>query len=672
MSQIDEIEIEVTEKELGRGSFGCVFVGVWKGAKVAVKRLHNVFFEEELSAEQAEALLGEFRREMNLLITLKHPNVLQFLSCSNVGGDDRRLQMVTELLHESLETRLERRERPIQDPLKLHVLRSIACGLRYLHERPKPIVHRDLATKNVLLSRDAYQVKIADYGLAKAVANLSGGGRSRKTTQFTPATEVYAAPEVFAEVLSEPSRDMFSYGVLALETVVGFMTALPPMIGPSHGSSLRRIIPEVERRREDLSRVADDHPMREIILMCIEDNAETRPTAKFVVANFPEYGEEEMFGDIAKVEEGHGEKRQNDGDDDHKMKSLQTSLTVETGTQMDAVNEVQAENERLKEEIKTVKCKAILKEWSLKTQLSKVRNLLLPQLWMDMPDLPVPQKHPLLAVVDGIFLLCCRLTKTVYMMDPNTCRVRNVHEHPRASEIDSMTADKGRCFMLTIYVDGQNTVTQLETFNPSDATWTDVATVPLKAAIRYSSLAVADDTVYVVGGLNKASVSVSFVFAFDLKSGTWTDMIPMPTERSACSCAVVDNSLYVAGGFTRTAVQGSLSSAFEVYSFKHQFWQKLNRTEYGVSIVAIRGTLLSVGGAPSAVKRESNEQDDQMRSTLRYDREKMTWTPLPSMITGKCMPGVCVVDGANSVIVGGGSNKKEEPRKDVESFSVRL
>ena len=45
---------------------------------------------------------------------------------------------------------------------------DVAEGLAYLHQQNPPIVHRDLASKNILLTKEK-QAKIADVGLAKVL-----------------------------------------------------------------------------------------------------------------------------------------------------------------------------------------------------------------------------------------------------------------------------------------------------------------------------------------------------------------------------------------------------------------------------------------------------------------------------------------------------------------------
>ena len=56
--------------------------------------------------------------------------------------------------------------------IKNVILYDVACGLSYLHSQKPPLVHRDLTSKNVLLSENS-RAKIADLGLARIISNTA-------------------------------------------------------------------------------------------------------------------------------------------------------------------------------------------------------------------------------------------------------------------------------------------------------------------------------------------------------------------------------------------------------------------------------------------------------------------------------------------------------------------
>lgn len=99
----------------------------------------------------------------------------------------------------------------------------VNAGLEYLHKSCQPpLIHRDVKTKNILLSADLV-AKIADFGLMKAFAD---DFRTHVTTQ--PAgTLGYLDPEYYnTSQLSEKS-DVYSFGVVLLELITGQQSSVP-------------------------------------------------------------------------------------------------------------------------------------------------------------------------------------------------------------------------------------------------------------------------------------------------------------------------------------------------------------------------------------------------------------------------------------------------------------
>ncbi len=268
-----------TSKVLGRGSFGTVCLGEWLGCSVAIKKPHDVFFDRSVSETERQGILKTFAREINILFQLKHPNIVLFygLHDSGCGPEVETLSSDTCLVQELLQCSLSARNRQtprltFKNAVDLSL--GITGGLRYLHERHEPIVHRDLASKNVLLNQNGVP-KIADLGVAKVISS------SHKFIHLSrqPGTELYMPPEVKIEGMQYDSRiDIYSLGVVILEMGVGrdptageaFRTA-----GAERGEL--RLVPEVERRRRDLLDLGDS-PLKGLILSCLACKEE-RPTA---------------------------------------------------------------------------------------------------------------------------------------------------------------------------------------------------------------------------------------------------------------------------------------------------------------------------------------------------------------------------------------------------------
>ena len=169
-------EVVVSERSLGRGAWGSVYEGTFRGCQVAVKKIHELILSDHNR--------GLFEREMNIASRCRHPNLLQFIAATN---DDGSPLFVTELLDKSLRQLLS--DRALNHDEICNLALDVARGLNYLHlNKPLPIVHRDISSANVLLWRrgEGWRAKLSDYGSANFV---------RQVMTVGPGASIYAAPE---------------------------------------------------------------------------------------------------------------------------------------------------------------------------------------------------------------------------------------------------------------------------------------------------------------------------------------------------------------------------------------------------------------------------------------------------------------------------------------------
>ena len=180
-------QIQLTKKCIGKGGWGKVVEGKYCGCTVAVKRPYNALLK--LSSHNRE----KFEREMRIASKCRHPCLLQFIGATNDEG--RSPLFVTELMETSLRKLME--ERSLSTTEVAVISLDVARALNYLHQRkPRPIIHRDISSANVLLWRqaDQWRGKVSDYGAANFM---------QPTMSACPGAAIYSAREAFTENQTE-------------------------------------------------------------------------------------------------------------------------------------------------------------------------------------------------------------------------------------------------------------------------------------------------------------------------------------------------------------------------------------------------------------------------------------------------------------------------------------
>ena len=183
-----------------------------------------------------------------------------------------------EYLHTTLSACLERYG-VLPEEIRYGILRDVVLGLRYLHERSPPIIHRDLSANNVLLTSNM-NAKLSDLGVAK-ILNLTPARMTQMTQTKAPGTPCYMPPEALTAKPKYTTKiDVYSYGVLIIHILCG-RWPFPEDAFRSDPQNPDTMIPitEVERRAEYLQEIGNDHPLMTMIRQCLSNAPARRPEA---------------------------------------------------------------------------------------------------------------------------------------------------------------------------------------------------------------------------------------------------------------------------------------------------------------------------------------------------------------------------------------------------------
>ena len=242
---VERGEIQLTGPELGRGGWATVSVATFRGAQVAAKLIHDKIV--------SPYNIRLFKREMNMASRIRHPNLLQFIGATLEG----EMMIVTELMPTSLRKELERQPMTLDQSKTISF--DVARALNYLHlMRPRPLIHRDISSANVLLEpqpNDRWRAKVSDYGSVNLLQRLD---------TICPGNPSYAAPEANDPNQQSTKMDIFSFGILLLEMLAGEF-------------------PDIDERGRLLDKI-HHQPLLSLVQRCLKERKEDRPNASDIIS----------------------------------------------------------------------------------------------------------------------------------------------------------------------------------------------------------------------------------------------------------------------------------------------------------------------------------------------------------------------------------------------------
>lgn len=260
---IQDIKVE---KQIGSGGSARVYKGTYKEIDVAIKRLN-------LNSIDIGKAKQEFKREVNTLSKIRHPNLVLFMG---VALDNQNLCIVTEfcfggslfqLLHQDLHISLSWKQ-------KWTIALDVSKGMCYLHNAfESPILHRDLKSLNLLLTQaikgesDYTCTKITDFGLSRE------NGLTNEMMTANTGTYHWMAPEVLNAESYTHKADVYSYAICLYEII----TRTTPYQGLTGAQIAARVVNNKER--PDITKVPEDCPedLKELMIKCWDHDPDRRP-----------------------------------------------------------------------------------------------------------------------------------------------------------------------------------------------------------------------------------------------------------------------------------------------------------------------------------------------------------------------------------------------------------
>ncbi|KAJ0405099.1 hypothetical protein P43SY_000510 [Pythium insidiosum] len=252
--------------KIGHGAYGEVFVGEYHSVPVAIKRLspqhrHDI------------KLLESFLNEAKLTASLQHPRIIHFVGIAWDTSSD--VHVVTEYMSggdlRSLLSMYRQQRRPTGfDQHKLRIALNIVEALSYLHARRPQVLHRDLKSRNILLSTQ-HEAKLIDFGASRE--------RADSTMTAGVGTLRWMAPEVMRGGRYSDMADIFSFGVVLSELDTH---RIPYSVDGAPSNDLA-IITQVAMGQLSVEFSTNaDEKIVELAQMCMAFEVSARPTASHV------------------------------------------------------------------------------------------------------------------------------------------------------------------------------------------------------------------------------------------------------------------------------------------------------------------------------------------------------------------------------------------------------
>ncbi|CDW83101.1 protein kinase domain protein [Stylonychia lemnae] len=289
----------MTEVRIGqRGGFGRVyeFVNSENKQMYAAKIIDKQTLQKLRKKQKIQS-------EIQLHKRLEHPNIVKF---EHFFEDEENVYMVLELCQNQTLADLLRRRQFLSEFETRYYIKQIISALKYLHNAPLRILHRDLKLGNIFLD-SKMQVKLGDFGLATQLI------QDNDLKQSICGTPNYMAPELIMAIGDSQTNDLklcgysfaadiWAVGVIMYSLVCGRPPFETPVVEETYKKikKVNYIFPtEEQRKRMGLSPLS--YEFMDLITLILQKDPRMRPsldqiqshsffTSKYIIpAELPQY-----------------------------------------------------------------------------------------------------------------------------------------------------------------------------------------------------------------------------------------------------------------------------------------------------------------------------------------------------------------------------------------------
>ncbi|XP_032596657.1 uncharacterized protein LOC6568456 isoform X2 [Drosophila grimshawi] len=266
VENVDFEDIAIFE-DIGSGAFGVVKRARWRNRNIALKQCMKIN-----DFTDTKKYLNAINKETKSLVSVDHKHIMKLYGTSS--HSDFLYLLLEYAENGSLDDYLYgKNQNRYKMSNGINLMNQLVNGLAYLHEKkPKPIIHRDLKTNNLLLTKDYTQLKIGDFGIAKELATKN---TTNKGTVIYQAPEVGSSPAIYTE-----KCDIYSFGIILWE-VISRRKPFDHLDDPNPIACFYKT--EMgDRPPLNIELITKCEPLQNLIESCWNHDPEKRPSAKSI------------------------------------------------------------------------------------------------------------------------------------------------------------------------------------------------------------------------------------------------------------------------------------------------------------------------------------------------------------------------------------------------------